>query len=225
MPQLAGVSATGSVGAVHVRTRASFGITHLLSAAYLSKCVGEIERAHAGDEFGPFWEDIQALAVATVLSAFAALEAYANEVFIDHRLYYPEQTPAFMEKLWETYERKDVLDKVEFALLLKGIQVDRGSNCWVQVKALKSLRDALTHFKAEWSDEGREHSKLSKQLQHKAVMSQFPKNVDLFPMGWVSHGTTVWAVKSAAAFLVEFERLLPPPYAKLQNFMERLADL
>lgn len=220
-----GIATLASLGQVMVKTRESFGISHLLSASYLCRKVGELEKEHATEQCGPFFLEIQALAVSAVFSAFAGLEAYANEIFIDHIEYYPEQRPEVMEKLWETYERKDVLEKVEFALLLKGIPTDRGANLWVQINALKSLRDALTHFKAEWSDEKGNHRKLSSQLQNKAVKSPFQPNADLFPNGWISHGTVKWAVQSATAFLLDLEEKLPPIYPKIRFRIDQLSNL
>ncbi len=47
---------------------------------------------NSGLSIGDFFEDIQANAIATVLTSVAALEAFANELFVDHGEVFPEFT-------------------------------------------------------------------------------------------------------------------------------------
>ena len=154
--------------------------------------VGAIETANAGKPFGDFWEHIQAYSIATVLTSVAALESYANELFVDHAIVFPELREDIMAKLWELYEQKSILDKFDFALLLRqGKAFDKGASPYQDITALIKLRNALTHYKPEWSNEQVEHAKVSSALKYKATHSSyFPPNEPLFPRAWASHGST-----------------------------------
>lgn len=201
-------------------------ISHLLAAALFSRTVGEIERRNAGQKFGEFFDELRANATATVLTVVAALEAYANELFVEHQKYFPEVELKVMEKLWELYEMKRPLEKFEFALILRnGSELDKSASPYQDVDTLIKLRNALTHYKPEWSEEAVEHLRVSKLLKHRAVVSPFySPNDPLFPSAWVSHGTTVWAVGSIIKFIRDFELK-----ANLENrfarFEERLHAL
>jgi hypothetical protein len=111
--KLVGLSATVSASAtITARTRTNLSVLHLLSAAYFSRKVGELETQHDGEAFGEFWEEILAFATATALTATAGLEAYANELFVDHAENFPELRHEVMSKLWELYEQKSTLEKL-----------------------------------------------------------------------------------------------------------------
>jgi len=126
-------------------TRVNLSVPHLLSAAFFSRRLGELESENAGKQFGAFWDEIFAQSSAVVFAAVAALEAYANEMFIDHSEVFPELRDEVMAKLWELYEQKPPLEKYEFALLLKqSTQLDKGSSPYQDVAALIRLRNALT---------------------------------------------------------------------------------
>jgi hypothetical protein len=190
------------------RTRTNFGVLHLLSAASLSRELGESERNHRGEPFGNFWEgEILAKATAAVLMAVAGLEAYANELFVDHSTTFPELPVEVMAKLWELYEQKPPLEKYEFAVLLKSAPpLDRGLPLYQNVAALIKLRNGLTHYKPEWSDELVDHAKISSALSGRIVASEFFPGEALFPRSWANHSCTKWAVQSVATFIDLFER-------------------
>ncbi len=188
--------------------RVNFSVPHLLSAASFSRRVGELEAEHTNKEFGEFWNDIFANATAAVFASVAALESYANELFIEHKTVFPELRTEVMAKLWELYERMPPLEKLEFALILKnGSAFDHGASPYQDVAAVVKLRNGLTHFKPEWFSEQEEHARLSSQLRHRALLSPFfPPTEPLFPRGWASHDTVVWTVRSTFDFILEFER-------------------
>ena len=65
------------------RTRTNFGVLHLLSAASLSREVGESERNHHGKPFGDFWEGeilakviVHSLILTALMGVVAMLQAY-----------------------------------------------------------------------------------------------------------------------------------------------------
>lgn len=188
-------------------TRVNFSVPHLLSAAVLSRRVGELEEEYAGSEFGAFWHPVFANASGTIFAAVAALESYANELFIDHKSVFPELRVEVMQKLWELYEQKSILEKYELALLLKdGLAFDRGASPYQDVSAIVKLRNGLIHFKPEWFSAQEEHAKLSALLKHRATLSPFfPESEPLFPRGWTSHATVKWAIQSILTFVLDFE--------------------
>jgi hypothetical protein len=188
-------------------TRVNLALLHLLSAADCSRRVREIEEAHAGESFGPFWENIFAQATASVLISVAGLEAYANELFIDHDKVFPELKVEVMAKLWELYERKPVLEKFDFALVVRrGSRLDRGGPVFQAADALIKLRNGLVHFKPEWFDQQKQHARLSKLLQGKIENSPFLQSEPLFPRAWAGSQCTDWAVRSVADFIIDFEQ-------------------
>ena len=202
-----GLAAGGSTVEGKGDSRVNLSILHLLSAATFSRRLGEIEAENAGREFGDFWNDIFAQSTGAIFASVAALEAYANELFIDHADVFPELRDEVMAKLWELYEQKPTLEKYEFALLLKQSEFDRGSSRYQDIAALIKLRNGLIHFKPEWFSAQDEHAKLSTLLHHRAERSPFfPSSEPLFPRGWTSHKTAIWAVRAVMGFLVEFER-------------------
>ncbi|TFW09446.1 hypothetical protein E4K72_05885 [Oxalobacteraceae bacterium OM1] len=189
-------------------TRINMSVPHLLSAASLSRRVGELETKHANEELGEFWRDIFASACGAVFAATASLESYANELFIDHATVFPELREEVMVKLWELFEQKPILEKFEFALLIKnGEPFERGISPYQDVGAIIRLRNGLIHFKPEWFSAREEHAKLSSHLKHRATLSPFfPSSEPLFPQGWTSHATVAWVVKSVLKFFLDFER-------------------
>lgn len=70
---IVGVSAVTATGSLTASVRSNLSISHLLAAASFSRAVGAIEAANTGKTFGDFWEDIQASAIACVLTASADL--------------------------------------------------------------------------------------------------------------------------------------------------------
>jgi len=224
--QLTGVDAASTGDFSNASMRISFSVVHLLSAATFSRAAGAIEAANAGKPLEDFWDDLQAQALAVVLTAVAGLEAFANELFVDHAEVFPELRLEVMAKLWELYEQKPILEKYEFALLLRqGKPFDRGAHPYQDVVALIKLRNALTHYKPEWSDQQEEHAKVSSVLQYKASPSPFfPSSESLFPRAWASHGSTQWAVRTVLAFIQAFEQQAGIQ-SRIQPYVARLDAL
>ncbi|SRR6266581_2088980 len=206
--------------------RSSFSVLHLFSAASFSRATAAIEGENSGQSFGQFWEHILAYATAAVLTSVAALEAYANELFVDPPKIFPDLRVEVMACLWELYEQKRPLEKFELALLLKQADpFDRGAAPYQDVAALIKLRNALTHFKPEWENEQVEHAKVSAVLAGRFDPSPFLGPTEpLFPKRWATHGCTVWAVRSVVKFINEFDQRAGLP-SLLTPFAERLNAL
>jgi hypothetical protein len=203
--------------------RVNYSVPHLLSAAVLSRRVGEIETDHEAKELGLFWDDLLAHATACIFLSVAGLESYANELFADKDVTFPSVHKELLEAIWATFEQKTILEKFDLVLLFREKPtLEKGAEPYQSIHALVRLRNALMHFKPEWNHQQVEHKKLSDKLR-----SYFETNVHMrgdpgvFPRAWVSHSCTTWAVNSVRRFLEHFEaraELL----CKLEQFTDRL---
>jgi hypothetical protein len=210
------------------RSKAHFSLQHLLAAAAFSREVAELEQRHAGEAFGPFFDDILARCTAAVLSADACVEAYANELLLD-----PIGTfSASDELIHGVYfraglERRTPHEKLDVVLRLRLHRDDLTSAKLAgfdDVGKLASLRNALVHFKPEWMDStSGPHDKLSRQLAQRFRGSPFlEKSERLFPRRWASHSCTSWAVSAVLTYLQAFEAAAGLP-RRFEQFSDRLA--
>ena len=198
-----------------VSLRVNLADPHMRAAEGFSRRVRDIEQDHAGEGFGPFWDEIWHLSIATVFASVASLEAYANELFFDRAKAFPGYSDTLLDKLWETFEQKQTLEKFAFALVLREKPpLDFGASPCQDVSALIALRHALTHFKPEWDSAPVRHKQISDRLKHRFNRSPFLSDRHVFPRQWATHAATKWAVVSCLAFAHAFETLagLPAKY-------------
>ena len=159
---------------VSTSVKSNFSVPHLFSAALFSRHVAELEENHKNDEFGVFFEEIRSYSMACVISSIASLEAYANEIFIDHTKYFPEIKERIVIKFWELYEQKSILDKFAFALFVKDKgNFKKGASPYQDIDALIKLRNALVHFKPEWDDQQNIHQKVGAALSGRFEPTKF----------------------------------------------------
>jgi len=85
------------------RFQMRFSVQHLMAAAQFSRRVGEIEHDNAGQQIGPFFDEILWHATACVFCCVASLEAYANEFFIDREEHFPELRQEVANRFWEEW--------------------------------------------------------------------------------------------------------------------------
>jgi len=212
-----GISAAGVV-------RTNFAMPHMLGAARFSRMVADVEELHKGQVFGEFYEEILAYSMACIFSAVASVEAYINEFFIDHDKYLVGVSESLIQKLWEIYEKKSILEKYELATLLKNdSRFDSSSTEFQNINILIKLRNALVHFKPEWEDEQVGHKKLSAQLKGKFTPSPFINgNEPIFPKAWATAECCHWAVGSSLSFIQLFETELGLDH-KFEKFNGKLS--
>jgi hypothetical protein len=204
-PEVTGVAAVfaGSTKlSATARMRSNLSARHMLAAAYFCRKAGEIEKANLGKPFGGFYDDIAWNVTAAILFVVAALEADANEIFIDAHMYLPEYDKELLDMVREMVERKTILEKYETALFLRQKKrFDKSVSVYQDADNLVRLRNALVHFKAEWSDEKKEHKKLENRLRGRFQLSPFlAGDTEFFPKSCMSHGCAEWAVNAALAF-------------------------
>lgn len=209
---------------MRARSRVNFGVPHLLSSASFSRATKALEIEHHGEPLGAFWDDVLAQATASIFTAVAGLESYANELFADRQWMFPAIRPDLLKALWDVYERKTLLEKFDLALMLQQLPLlDRKAKFFQDADLLIRLRNALVHFKPEWDDEREKHQHLSSELARRFPASPFIPAAPLFPMGWASHACTAWAVSSVLNFIQEFEKAAKLP-GRIDKFIARIGD-
>ncbi|EIM27188.1 hypothetical protein [Microvirga lotononidis] len=189
------------------RLRMNFSLAHLGAAASFSRLVGEGEQEQIEKATADYYERAFANSSACVLSSVAAVEAYANELFFDRGSTFPGYASAVLDKLWEDYERKSILPKFDYALVLRGCPtLKQDAASYKDMELLIKLRNALVHFKPEWEDEPKAHKKLSDRLIQRIKPSLLASHREMiFPGAWFSHSCTKWAVETAISFIDDFE--------------------
>lgn len=196
-------------GTAHARHRMQFTLPHYMAAAECARAVIEIERENHGMPFGAFWDRITRNAVSCVLSLAAGLESHINELFVDREQTFPGLDSKLMSELWRSYERDSILFKYRAALRLRtgSDHLILGRYPGQAVDLLIDLRNALVHFKPEWSDELDEHIDLSDRMHGKFSPSPWLANEQLFPRAWQSASCMRWALRACMDFTEEFEKL------------------
>lgn len=203
------------------KSRTNLSVQHMFAAAYFSRRTGELQDANSGKAFGGFFEEIMWNVSASIFFAVAALEADVNEIFIDSDVNFPGYDKALLNEMWGLIEQKRILEKYEMALFLKKKgKFDKGDSIYQDTYNLIKLRNALVHFKPEWSDEKREHRKIEDRLRGKFQLSPFlAADGEFFPKRCMSHGCAEWAVQTALKFRDYFsdkadlpDRFAPSPF-------------
>lgn len=162
-----GRAASKSFVQATVRSKFNLAILQMRAAARFSRRVEELENIIPDDpsKFALHWEEILQYSMASVICCASSIEAYANELFSERHRVFPNYSSNLLEELWKNYERKPTLDKFKFALLLRGKNAfDESSLVFKDVKLMIELRNAIIHFKPEWSEDAIQHKKLVFQV-------------------------------------------------------------
>jgi hypothetical protein len=185
----------------------NFSVPHMIGAARFSRKVGELENQHHGQGVGDFWDEILSCATASVLLAAAALESYANELFLTGNVkFFAMEMTEEVGEAWQGLERQKgtTFAKFDAAMTLRGHRLDKGGPAYQNARLVFKLRNALMHFKPEW--EAVVHKELSDQLRCKFDPSPYLDDKTIFPRRWATYACTKWAVDSAIAFADDFDR-------------------
>lgn len=187
--------------------RSNLAAWHIIAAAQFSRRSGQIESKYAGEPFGDFFQEIASNVMASVLFSVAALEASANEIFKDSHTTIIEQPMELTQELWNSFgQNASILDKYDLALLLKGKQkLTQGTAVYQNAANLISLRNALVHFKPEWSHKQTTHKTIRNKLTGRFPLSPFIPSTDtFFPKKCMSHGCAEWSVNTTLKYTTFF---------------------
>ena len=206
--------------------RPNFAVQHMIAAARFARLCYKVEDDNAGAPFGPFYDEIINYVTATILSTVASLEANINEIFADvrdHIIVFDGLDMNLLTEIWDLIEEKPILEKYQFALVLKKkVRMNKGDQQYQYVDTLIKVRNALVHFKPEWLDKQQEHEKIGKLLRGKFTLSPFlTENDPIFPMRCMTHGFAEWAVRSSLEFAQWFTQRADLPN-RFAQFLDRM---
>jgi hypothetical protein len=195
-----------------LQVRCNLSIDHLRGAAVLAAGCAPLER----DNKWPATEQIlvrhRTCAASAVILSVCSLEAAINDLHqnaidrSDHKLGRASRFADRIESLWDTIERASLLRKYEWILSLAGLLAyDHGKKPYQSASDVIELRDALVHWKPEWSGDPRYSDALEKRLTGKFPLNGLSMPDQLFiPYRCCGHGSGAWAVRSAMEFLIDF---------------------
>jgi hypothetical protein len=217
--RLASVTST-----ITLRQRSNFAVQHLMAAARFSKMCGEIEDRNKGLPLGDFFTDEISCVSATVLLATASLDAYINEVWADGEQAFPGLDENVRVQFMELTEGRPVLEKFQRTLRLKGhAPLPEAKQPFEDAQALIRLRNALVHFKPEWHDRQTKHKDIEGLLKGKfALNPSIGETAVFFPQRCMSHGCTVWVIRTVQLFVDAFctQAQLENKYLKFRDRLE-----
>ncbi len=199
---------TSATAMIKAKVRRNFAIPLLLGAARHTRSLCEVEKAHEGEAFGAFYEELSALATAAVMMCAASLEACVNELFADASKHFAPQMLPVWEIGSKDIDRKTLFEKSDWFLTLRGKAVlNAGAEPLQSVAALIELRNGLMHFKPEWTGEEKRNVAISRKLAGRfPPLPCLASEPNLFPLAWASGACAAWAVKSSMAFIDELAK-------------------
>lgn len=182
---------------------------HMRSAVLHRDYARREEMWHAGEEFSSFFEVIRCHVISSVLSAAAAIETLANELFLSPHAGLRCQMPNFEDDFWGTATAKGIeslypLKKYRRALSLLGLPAMKNAQ-FDHVEHLISLRNFLIHYKPNWDPDRPQKASLVAGLNGRYSTSPFLNgNADFVSMQSMSASCAGWAVQSGATFIHKF---------------------
>ena len=208
--------------ALQGRVISNFALIHFLGAKRFAARVSALEREHAGEALGSFFEEIAVYTSGCVIAAAAAVEALINELYLTESSPLHQAIDNFDAFFWGSsppwwcffkskraagLEMKPALDKYRRALVLLGKPaIPRNQQVREDIALLLGLRNCLIHFKPLW-DEDRRHAELELGLAGRFHLSPFiDTSTDFIAKQCMSAGCAQWAVDSVATFVREFQR-------------------
>ncbi len=102
-----------------LRQKSAFAIQHLMAAARFSRWCGKIEIENEGKPLGAFFDEQLSCVSATVMLSVASMEANINEYFSDINKSFPEVSNEMKAVAFELIEKKNILEKYQYALSFK----------------------------------------------------------------------------------------------------------
>lgn len=204
------------------RVVSNFALTHFSAARLFAAKTEEIERAHVGQPFGNFWQEISIYCASSIVTAAASLEALINELFLEPGAL-RQSVPDFDKFFWGSksearwwrrlpcvpktggLERKPALEKYKRASkLLGGVSLSRSHAEYEAAEALIGFRNHLIHFKPLW-DEARRDDRLEDRLNGKFALSPYTDDGSSFlEKRCMSAGCAHWSVATVANFVSYF---------------------
>ncbi|WOJ90419.1 hypothetical protein RZS28_03745 [Methylocapsa polymorpha] len=186
--------------------RANLAAYHIQAAAVLARQAHRIESENAERAFDKECNPIFWSVSASVIMAWAALEANINHLvktFEDENAH----NVGLVERCAFLY-REPVAAKYEGLAKLKECELKETSNIFISFAALGDFRDALADFQPEWHDEEGRHAELCQEMREilKPVVGM-PADA-IFPFCHLSYECAKWAVVTATGVSAHYATLI-----------------
>jgi len=175
----------------------------------------------------------QACVIGAIACSVSFLECTINGLYEDaiHAVARPTRFHRSLASVWsDAFDRQPILAKYQLALTLaRREQFKTSGEPYQSAAALIDLRNAIAHPKEITASE-RHQAKLEKTLRGKYVFHQPDEGPNysraFFPDHCLSQDCSTWAVRTAAAFALEFRKRLPPTaYAAPRSFVDHLKEI
>jgi hypothetical protein len=195
-------------GELKIAVRANLSLHHLIGAAFLAHDCYPFERDYTWPANDEILIRHSTYALGAIILSASALEAAANEFYQDaadrHLTALGKAAPAaeLIVQTWDTVERSSILRKYEWFLQLAGCApMGRGDSVFQSAADVIELRDALVHFKPEWTSDPKRNEKLETRLSGKFVHNRLSMPDQHFiPYRGLGHGSGVWAVRAVQLY-------------------------
>lgn len=198
-----------------------FSQQHFRAAEYFAREAGKVESlAENGEQLQERMTRHRAYVTGAVLSGVAFLESSINELFLDaidsdpHRLKgMSNHNVELLAESWEDVKMGSTLLKYQTALLITNSrEYEKGTSPYQDADLLIRLRNALLHYKPEWSHEPDEPGSLEKMLAGRFPSNQLSSSNALwFPHRCLGCGCAEWGVKVSRSFMIDFSSRMNIP--------------
>ena len=209
--------------------------TELQGAAHFGALAEQVEKSHQAPTPQARFTQHRVYVIGAVMLAVGSLEGTINELLGDaaeHPGGRAAQLPdGVRERLscastLDSVDRAAVLDKYQVALLVAGKSgFDPGQQPYQDAALLVRLRNALVHYRPEWTVTigwEKEVEKLEKQLRGKFQVNPLTgAGNPFFPDRCLGSGCAKWSATTAATYLNHFhERIgLPSPHSPIEGWL------
>lgn len=210
-----------SSGTLSVKSHASG--TLWWAAGYFANECKKVETEHQAAFFpNGKWQAVdlvvarhQSYAVSSVMQAFNSMEALINEFYGElesdgrsvAKAFAPQVRIDLIKQDLKKCRKKSPLAKYNVALHSAGKpKFDEGKGLGQEFNSLRELRNAMTHYRPEWSDRLDEHSDLETRLKSKFPQSALMPVAGMawFPNRCFGAGSAAWALDVSERFVREF---------------------
>jgi len=214
-------------GTVTVAVKSHISLYLAASAALFARQARAIEGEHDFSASEEVKMHHRSYAIGAVVSAACFLEAAINELYLAAVDKNPNVIPSehdreVLASVWDDLEgqaRSSILTKYQLALALtRRARFDTGANAFQDAENVVNLRNALVHYKPEWSNALKKHQTLANRLRGKFGQNPLlPRqgSIEFFPHRCLGYGCAKWAADSALRFYSEFTQRMGLPQRDL----------
>lgn len=212
-----------------LRVRADHSVTHLRGAALFASDCKPLEAEYQWPATREVLLRHVASASGAVVLSVCALEAFANELQLaagdglGSSLDPVVEASPLIHRLWYSVENAPLLPRFQWVLEVCGLPtLDLGALPSQAVSDLIVIRNALVHYRTEWTDDASTSTQLEDRLAGKFVENLLCTQSQLFfPYRCLGHGCGAWAVRTVLDFVREYCDRLSLPY-RFQKFEEEI---